>query len=126
MKSLAKHVLAEYYGCDPAKIDDPKYLSSLFEGAARASNATVIKTMLHKFSPQGVSGVVILAESHLAVHTWPEHGYAAVEIFTCGDHTTPEEGIKYILENLKPKHHEVRVIERGVMDEVAKYYDETD
>ena len=123
MKSLAKHVLAEFYGCDPVKINDEKYLSSLFEEAARVSNATVIKTMLHKFSPQGVSGVVILAESHLAVHTWPEHGYAAVEIFTCGDHTTPEAGIEYIQKQLKPKHHEVRVLDRGVMEEVSKYHD---
>jgi len=121
MTALARHVLAEYYGCDPGPLDDPEYLRPILEDAVRASRAEVIKTMLHQFSPQGVSGVVILAESHLAVHTWPEHGFAAVEIFTCGDHTDPMAGHKFILEKLRPKHHNVRLIERGDEKVIEKY-----
>ena len=95
------------------KLNDKEYLSSLLGRAVEASNATVIKTILHQFSPQGVSGVVILAESHLAVHTWPEFGYAAIEIFTCGEDTHPEKGHEYLLDKLSPEHHEVKVLMRG-------------
>ena len=120
MTALAKHLLAEYYGCDPAMLDNQEYLAPILEEAVRAAKATVMKTCLHKFSPQGVSGVVILAESHLAVHTWPEHGYAAVEIFTCGDVAMPEAGHQYLLEKLKPSHHTVRILERGDMSAIQE------
>ncbi|MFO8057855.1 MAG: adenosylmethionine decarboxylase [bacterium] len=122
MKALAKHVVAEYYGCDPVLLDDPAYMEPVLAEAARVSNATVMNSCLHKFSPQGVSGVLILAESHLAVHTWPEYSYAAVEIFTCGDTTDPEAGHRYLVEELKPAHHELRVIERGDMDTAEHYH----
>jgi S-adenosylmethionine decarboxylase proenzyme len=101
-------------------LDDPEFLRPIIEEAVRAAGAEVIKTSLHQFKPQGVSGVVILAESHLAVHTWPEHGYAAVEIFTCGEKPDPEAGHRYLLEKLKPAHHTVRVLERGDMDVIHK------
>ncbi len=121
MQALARHVLAEYYGCDPAKLNDPDYLSPLLEEAVRAANATVLKTCLHRFSPQGVSGVVVLAESHLAVHTWPEHCYASVEIFTCGDTTDPEAGHLYLLSKLEPSHHTLQVLDRGDMETIKQH-----
>jgi S-adenosylmethionine decarboxylase proenzyme len=121
MAALARHVLAEYYGCEPGLLDDPARLQPLLEAAVRAAKAVVIKTQLHHFSPQGVSGVVILAESHLAVHTWPEHGYAAVEIFTCGDHTDPAAGHRYLLQHLKPAHHTVQVLERGDLRLIQRF-----
>jgi len=123
MKALAKHVIAEYYGCDPVVLDDPAFLEPILAEAARVSNATVMDSCLHKFSPQGVSGVLILAESHLAVHTWPEHSYAAVEIFTCGDTTDPEAGHRYLLDKLKPSHHELKVLERGDLQTAEQHHD---
>jgi S-adenosylmethionine decarboxylase len=120
MRALARHVLAEYYGCDPALLDDPDRLRPLLEKAVVQANATVIKTVLHQFSPQGVSGVVVLAESHLAVHTWPEHGYAAVEIFTCGAEAIPEKGHEYLLEELEPAHHTVRVLQPGDLNVIEE------
>jgi len=120
MKALARHVLAEYYGCDPVLLDDPGRLRPLLEEAVSQAKATVIKTVLHQFSPQGVSGVVVLAESHLAVHTWPEHGYAAVEIFTCGDEAIPEKGHEYLLTKLEPARHTVRVLQRGDLDVIEE------
>jgi len=124
MRALARHVLAEYYGCDPDILDDPENLTPLLEGAVRAAKATIIKTVLHQFAPQGVSGVVVLAESHLAVHTWPEYGYAAVEIFTCGDTTDPEAGHKYLLEKLEPTSHTVKILDRGDMDMIEQAADQ--
>ncbi len=121
MAGLARHVLAEYYGCDPAKLDDAAYLAPLLEKAAKAANATVVQTCLHRFAPQGVSGVVILAESHLAIHTWPEYGYASVEVFTCGSQADPEAGHQYLLDNLNPTHHEIKVLTRGDLEVIKRY-----
>jgi len=113
MDALARHLLAEYYGCDPAQLDDPRLLAPLLEAAVEAGRATVIRTLLHRFGPQGVSGVVILAESHLAVHTWPEHAFATVEILVCGDGPDPEASHRFLLERLRPERHEVRLLGRG-------------
>jgi S-adenosylmethionine decarboxylase proenzyme len=81
---LGWHHLVELYGCDVAALDDLGLIETALVAAARAAGATVLDARFHKFAPQGVSGVVLIAESHLSVHTWPEHGYAAVDLFTCG------------------------------------------
>ncbi len=81
---LARHTLLELHGCDTAVLNAPEELKRLLLEAARKGNGTVVTEVFHTFSPHGVSGVVVIAESHLAVHTWPEHGYAAVDIFSCG------------------------------------------
>ncbi|MCK6520591.1 adenosylmethionine decarboxylase [Myxococcota bacterium] len=81
---LGWHHLVELHGCDRAALDDLPRIEAALLAAARAAGATVLDARFHKFAPQGVSGVVLIAESHLSVHTWPEHGYAAVDLFTCG------------------------------------------
>lgn len=83
--ALGKHLTLEYYECDPAILADGKRMEELFVAAAKAAGATVLGSNFHEFTPQGVSGFVIIAESHFSVHAWPEHEYAAVDIFTCGD-----------------------------------------
>ncbi|MEI6430827.1 MAG: adenosylmethionine decarboxylase [bacterium] len=85
MDALGKHILAEFYDCDHSRINDEKFIEKLFLRVAEEAGATIVNWIFHKFSPQGVSGVVVIAESHLTVHTWPEHGYCAVDIFTCGE-----------------------------------------
>ena len=89
MKALGRHILAEVYGCDRAVLDDPERVERILVDAALDAGAEVREVAFHKFSPQGVSGVVIISESHLAVHTWPELGYAALDVFTCGDRVDP-------------------------------------
>lgn len=79
-----RHVLAELTGCPPQVLDDVAGLESCFRQCAVEGGATLVSSHFHRFSPQGVSGVVVIAESHVTVHTWPEHGYAAVDVFTCG------------------------------------------
>ena len=81
---LGWHHLVELGGCDVAALDDVHRIEAALRAAAKAAGATVIDARFHKFAPQGVSGVVLIAESHLSVHTWPEHAYAAVDLFTCG------------------------------------------
>lgn len=83
--ALGKHMTLEYYECDCHVLADAARVKEVFLRAARASGATVISAEFHDFKPQGVSGVVVISESHFAVHAWPEHDYAAVDIFTCGE-----------------------------------------
>ena len=83
--ALGKHMTVEFYDCDSQFLADEQKMEKAFLEAARVSRATVLGSNFHSFEPQGVSGFVIIAESHFSVHTWPEHDYAAVDIFTCGD-----------------------------------------
>ena len=82
---LGSHILIEAYDCDPEILDDIEVVEETMVDAALKAGAEVREVAFHKFSPQGVSGVVVISESHLSVHTWPEFGYAAVDVFTCGD-----------------------------------------
>lgn len=89
MEALGKQILVEFYDCDQSKINDVTYVENSLIQATKDANATIISHNFHKFSPYGVSGVVVIAESHVAIHTWPEYNYAAVDIFTCGDTIDP-------------------------------------
>ena len=84
MTALGHHLLAEFTGCDPASLTDLEGVTTAMLHAAEASGATIVTHSFHHFSPHGVSGAVIIAESHLAIHTWPEHSFAAVDFFSCG------------------------------------------
>lgn len=88
-KALGRQVLAEFTGCDPARLSDPSIITEAMLRAAEATGATIVAHSFHHFSPHGVSGAVIIAESHLAIHTWPEYGYAAADVFTCGETVDP-------------------------------------
>ncbi len=92
MTALGHHLLAEFSGCDAASLADLELVTTAMLQAATASGATIVTHSFHHFSPHGVSGAVIIAESHLAIHTWPEHGFAAVDFFTCG-HVDMEQGL---------------------------------
>jgi len=83
--SLGKHILVDLYECNHALLDDADFIAAAMKMAAEAGGATIIDSTFHRFSPYGVTGVIAIKESHLAIHTWPEYGYAAVDLFTCGD-----------------------------------------
>lgn len=85
MKALGSHLILELYSCPAALLDDPRHVAQVMTSAVEASGATMIKPFFHQFAPQGVSGVIIISESHFTIHTWPEFGYAAIDVFTCGD-----------------------------------------
>jgi S-adenosylmethionine decarboxylase len=89
LKALGRHIVCEFSGCDPSILSDIDRIAVMMVQAAKLAGATVMESAFHRFEPQGVSGTVILAESHLSVHTWPEKGYAAMDFYTCGDHTDP-------------------------------------
>ena len=115
MKALGKHLLLELNGCDHKLLNDISFIKETMLAAAKESGATVLGESFHQFSPQGVSGVIIIAESHLTVHTWPEHGYAGADIFTCGTRVKPEKAAKVIIAKLKPITHSIILMERGII-----------
>jgi S-adenosylmethionine decarboxylase len=94
--ALGRHITIEYYDCAPDVLLDKERVESMLLKAARESGATIISSSFHQFEPQGVSGVVIIAESHFTVHAWPEHNYAAVDIFTCADNIDLDTAIHSI------------------------------
>jgi S-adenosylmethionine decarboxylase len=81
---VGSQVLLDLYDCDVDRLDDLEWVKTTLVNAARAAGATIVETVFHKFAPWGISGVVVIAESHLAIHIWPERRYAAVDVFTCG------------------------------------------
>ncbi len=112
--NLATHVHLELWGVEGALLDDPPRLEQVLLAAAAAAKCTVLGSVKHHFTPHGASVVVLVAESHLSIHTWPEHGYAAADILTCGE-TLPEEGVNSLIALMKPARSEVRRYERGLV-----------
>lgn len=98
MKSLGYHVMLELFDCDREILNDVNKIEEHMIYAAKKAGATIISSSFHHFSPQGVSGVVVIAESHLAIHTWPEYGYAAVDVFTCGHTVDTFTAYRYLKE----------------------------
>ena len=117
MKALGRHVLAEIYDCEFAVLNDLKKVEEFMVKAALEAGAEVREYVFHKFSPQGVSGVVVISESHLAIHTWPELGYAAVDVFTCGDNVDPWDACNYLVNKFKAGHMTATEVKRGVIEE---------
>ncbi|MDA8193328.1 MAG: adenosylmethionine decarboxylase [Thermaerobacter sp.] len=119
MNALGRHILAEIHGCDAAILNNRTAVEQVLVEAALKAGAEVREVAFHKFSPQGVSGVVVISESHLAVHTWPEYGYAAVDVFTCGDSVNPWDACNYIVEQFRAQNFTASETLRGVLVEQA-------
>jgi S-adenosylmethionine decarboxylase len=98
--NLGRHLLAEFYDCNSNILNNVQLVEDAMTEAAIACGATVVQKNFHHFSPFGVSGVVIIAESHLAIHTWPEYGYCAVDLFTCGESCDPKVAYDYLQDAL--------------------------
>src|SRR6185369_187493 len=113
MVNLGRHIIVEFYGCPQELLNEVTHIEQSFIQAAQASDATVINSTFHHFSPFGVSGVVVIQESHLAIHTWPEFGYAAIDIFTCGHTVDPWVCYKYLYDALKAAHGSAIEMGRG-------------
>lgn len=120
MQSLGEHYLIELYDCNSDILDDLNAVKDIMLAAARKSGATIIKEFLHKFSPQGVSGVVIIAESHLAIHTWPENHYAAIDFFTCGKKVQPLLAYECLKKEFNSKQSNYKCLKRGKLQESVK------
>ncbi len=117
MKILGKHLIVELSDCDPVVLNDVTAMEEYLNEAARKSGATIVRSVFHRYNPQGVSGVVVIAESHLSLHTWPEYGYAAVDFFTCGDRVDPYKAHDYLKNKLKAGSSLINELKRGIPSE---------
>lgn len=110
-KFLGLHLIAEFwYG---KIIEDTKEIKKILITAAKKANNTPLKVVIHKFQPQGITGVVLLAESHIALHSWPEFHYLSIDIYTCGNKATSEKALEYLEKEFQPKKVKVKKIKRG-------------
>lgn len=117
MKKLGRHVLAEFTNCDKTALDNVADVERCLLQSARASGATIVKSVFHQYNPHGVSGVIVIAESHISIHTWPEYGYAAVDFFTCGDRVDPMKACESLKQSLKAEFAHTTEVSRGIPSE---------
>jgi S-adenosylmethionine decarboxylase len=117
LNALGRHLLLELKDCDKEALDNLEYLKICLLDTAKQIGATVLNEVFHRFSPQGVSGVVVIAESHLCIHTWPEYNYAAVDIFTCGDTINPSDAVEILVNKLSAGESSFVELKRGIMHE---------
>jgi len=115
LNALGRHLLVELYDCERGTLNDLDFIRKVTVQAAIDCGAVVLGESFHRFSPQGVSGVVVIAESHISIHTWPEFGYAAVDVFTCGTTVNPQIAAQVLIEKLGSKNHTLTEIPRGVL-----------
>ena len=114
MNALGTHLLLELRQCNPHRLDDLQFVKETMVAAARFMDAQIIGESFHRFNPQGITGVLAIAESHLSIHTWPELDYAAADIFTCGSSQNPQAAAQVIIERMESKDPSIQVIQRGV------------
>ncbi len=120
MKYLGKQILLELYDCNHSKLNDSELIAKIMVQAAEIAKATVVQQFFHHFSPFGVSGTVVIAESHINIHTWPEHNYIAIDIFTCGEELEPEVACEFLAKEFEATSHTMDVHMRGNVEEIAK------
>lgn len=125
MKILGKHLIVEYVDCPSELLNDMKYLEDVLKEAVSKAGATIVKSVFHEYNPQGVSGVIVIAESHMSIHTWPEYGYAAVDFFTCGEDVDPYKAHLHLMEAIDCPTVRVTELKRGIptisKDEVLQH-----
>ncbi|MBF0564873.1 MAG: adenosylmethionine decarboxylase [Nitrospirae bacterium] len=115
MYALGTHLLVELKDCNPKVLNDLQEVTNAMVTAATEAKATIIDVSFHEFNPFGISGMVIIAESHLSIHTWPEYNYAAVDIFTCGDIIDPGVAANYLIRRFGSKNPSVVQMMRGML-----------
>ena len=113
MNALGRHLLMELEDCNEEILNNLDTLKEAMLAAANEAGATVMGVSFHRFNPHGISGVVVVAESHLFIHTWPEYGYAAADIFTCGTTVQPKKAAEVLIEKLGARKHSIQEIARG-------------
>lgn len=123
-KSLGHHVLVELYNCNSDRLNDLWHIEQSMNQAAQAAGATIVESCFHRFMPHGVSGVVVIAESHLAIHTWPEYQYASVDLYTCGEEVDPMAAFEVLKNQLEASTAEIQKISRGHLKVIQRQMSE--
>lgn len=114
---LGRHALADLYNCQTNILDDIDKIKEVIESSCKEANLTVIESKYHKFNPIGVSGITILAESHITIHTWPEYNFISIDAFTCGTHMNPTLVCNILANKLKSETTDIKEFKRGKLHE---------
>ncbi|RDW17259.1 adenosylmethionine decarboxylase [Oceanobacillus chungangensis] len=125
-RALGRHVLIDYYGCTTEIIENNGLIEQYMQEAADYAGARVVESVFHHFNPYGVSGAVIIAESHLTIHTWPEYDFASVDVFTCGDEVDPKKAADYLTIKLQAKKTELTELPRGIAKNIKQFANQRD
>jgi len=110
---IGKHCILELLGCPSARLNDIAWIDAALREAALIAKSTLLKQVSFQFEPCGVTALALLAESHISVHTWPESGYVAIDVFTCGQHTQPEQACHYLVKAFQSSQHSLTTLPRG-------------
>ncbi len=122
MNTIGRHLLAEFYDCDSSVLNDPELIRQNLLEVAHDLDVTIVGEVFHRFASGGVSGVLVITESHLSIHTWPESCYAASDIYTCSG-LDPTPGVIHLARLLKAERYRVQEILRGLPTELSEYPD---
>ena len=114
MQALGRQVLVEFYDCNSEILNDREKIRKMMLQGTRQSGATIVSDTFHLFSPHGVSGVIVIGESHVSIHTWPEYAYAALDIFTCGDTIDPWVIERHLKQELEAQNVSSMELKRGL------------
>ena len=115
MEALSVHLMVDLHGCPFDLLNDVEALRESLLRAAEIAETSVLGEAFHKFEPQGVSGLLLVSESHLAVHTWPEHGHAAADVFTCGNKQAAQRAAQFLVDAFQAQQHTISRVDRGVL-----------
>ncbi|MBI3291760.1 MAG: S-adenosylmethionine decarboxylase proenzyme [Elusimicrobia bacterium] len=115
MQALGRHLLVELYQCDRKILTDVRKVEGIMVEAAKRAKAHVVDVVFHTFNPHGISGVIVIAESHLAIHTWPEYAFASIDIYTCGSEINPWPAYSYLVRKFHAKHTTALEMKRGIL-----------
>ena len=121
-ETIGRHCILELYQCNHTKLNDEAFIRTTITSSAKIAGATLINLVTHSFKPQGVTGLALLSESHISIHTWPEIGYAAIDVFTCGLHTMPEKACKLLATYFSAKNFSFKTIDREIPAGVQAIY----
>jgi S-adenosylmethionine decarboxylase len=110
---VGRHCILELYDCPTHLLNNPVFIKQALQEAAKVAKSTLLNEISHHFEPYGVTALALLAESHISIHTWPEYGYIAVDIFTCGEHAEPEKACEYLVQTFQASKHVLMKLPRG-------------
>jgi len=113
-QQLGQQLVIELYGCNPKTIENIEKVEEIMTAGVHAAHATIVQKVFHKFTPVGVSGVLVLSESHMTIHTWPEFGYCAVDLYTCGSHCNNDAALDVLKEKFEATSARVIPLKRGI------------
>ncbi|BAU14526.1 S-adenosylmethionine decarboxylase proenzyme [Leptolyngbya sp. NIES-3755] len=110
---IGSHCILELFGCPSTLLDDVGFIQEVVKEAVKRAKATLLKEISYQFEPFGVTALALLSESHISIHTWPESGYIAIDVFTCGEHTQPEQACLCFVEAFQASNHSLMTLHRG-------------